>query len=53
MNLGQARTVPEAVLHGKEEILVHRSVKTRMDTKKLNYIPKVDLQKLKHKFVDY
>lgn len=52
MNLGRGRTVTESVRDKKEEILVHRSVKTRMDIKELKYKPKVKFQNFKYKLVD-
>ena len=52
MNLGRGRTVPESVRDKKEDILVHRSVKTRMDIKELKYKPKVNFQNFKYKLVD-
>ena len=53
MNLGRGRTVPEPVRDQNEEILVHRSVKIRMDIVELKYKPKVNFQDFKYKLVDH
>ena len=53
MNLGRGRTVPEAARDENEEILVHRSVKTRMDIEQLKYKPKMNFQDFKHRLVDH
>lgn len=52
VNLGRGRTVPRSVHDREEEILVHRSVKTRMDIKELKYKPKVNFQEYRYKLVD-
>ncbi|KAN0134402.1 Uncharacterized alpha/beta hydrolase domain (DUF2235) domain containing protein [Lactarius tabidus] len=52
MNLGQGRSVPKRVRDKKQKILVHRSVKTRMDIKELNYEPKVNFREFDYEFVD-
>lgn len=51
MNLGQGRTVPKRVRDKKDKILVHRSVKTKMDMDP-NYEPKVNFREFDHEFVD-
>ena len=53
MNLGRGRNVPESVRDQTEEILVHRSVKTRMDIEELKYKPKVNFQDFNYKLVDH
>ncbi|KAF8274310.1 hypothetical protein EI94DRAFT_1714137 [Lactarius quietus] len=53
INLGRGRTVPESVRDKEEEMLVHRSVKTRMDIKELKYKPKVNFEDFKYKLVDH
>lgn len=50
-NLGQGRTVPKRVRDRKDKILVHRSVKTKME-KEPNYEPKVNFREFDHEFVD-
>ena len=52
MNLGLPRTVPKSVHDKEEEMLVHRSVKTKMDMDP-KYKPRVNFQNFKYKLVDY
>ena len=52
MNWGLARTVPKPVRDKEEEMLVHRSVKTKMDTDP-TYKPKLNFHDYKYKFVPY
>lgn len=52
MNLGRGRTAPESVRDKKEKILVHRSVKARMETKELKYEPQVNFREFDYDFVD-
>ena len=52
VNLGRGRTAPESVRDKKEKILVHRSVKTRMETKELKYEPQVNFREFDYDFVD-
>ena len=55
MNLGDARNVPKPVTGKGEKVLVHRSVKTRMEAEGLEggkYLPKAKFEHLDHEWVD-
>lgn len=57
INLGHGRQVPKPVREGKEKILVHRSVKTRMDAdsdflEKGEYNPKAKFEHCQVEWVD-
>jgi hypothetical protein len=55
MNLGHARNVPEPVREKGEKVLVHRSVKIRMDAEGLEggkYEPKAKFDHFDHEYVD-
>ena len=52
MNLGLPRRVPKSVRDKEDEMLVHRSVKTKMDTDP-TYKPKVNFHDYKYKLVPY
>lgn len=55
MNLGRARAVPKPIRENGEKILVHRSVKIRMESDELEggrYVPKAKFQKLPYEWVD-
>jgi len=55
LNLGRGRNVPEPVGEKGEKVLVHRSVKIRMDAEGLpggKYVPKANFLHLDHEWVD-
>ena len=55
MNLGHGRTIPEPVRERGEKILVHRSVRIRMEAEGLEggkYEPQAKFQHLDHEYVD-
>ena len=54
-NLGRPRRVPKPVRERNEKILVHRSVKTRMDAEGLEggrYTPRAKFEQLNFEWVD-
>jgi hypothetical protein len=55
MNLGHGRKAPEPVRENGEKILVHRSVKIRMEAEGLEggeYVPKTKFEHFDHEWVD-
>ncbi len=55
INLGSARNIPEPVSENGEKVLVHRSVKTRMEAEGLKggkYVPKAEFIDFDHEWVD-
>jgi len=55
VNMGHARRIPKAVRENKEKILVHRSVRTRMEAEGLEggrYVPKAKFDQEDCKWVD-
>jgi len=55
MNWGRPRQVPEPVSERKEKILVHRSVKTRMEAEGLEggeYTPRAKFEHMDFEWVD-
>jgi hypothetical protein len=52
MNCGLPRAVPKSVRDGEKGMLVHRSVKIKIDTDP-TYKPKVNFQNYQHELVPY
>ncbi|KAI0253206.1 hypothetical protein BJV78DRAFT_1123495 [Lactifluus subvellereus] len=52
MNMGRGREPPESSCGSGEKVLVHRSVKIRMEAEGLNYVPKAQLDHLDVEWVD-
>ncbi|KAI0253198.1 hypothetical protein BJV78DRAFT_1372674 [Lactifluus subvellereus] len=52
MNMARGREIPEPLCDSGEKVLVHRSVKIRMETEGLKYVPKAKFDHLDYEWVD-
>jgi hypothetical protein len=51
-NKGRGREVPEPLCDRREKVLVHRSVKIRMEANDIDYMPKASFHHLDFEWVD-